>query len=386
MKRRQLLSLAATAALLPLTPFASARANGYNGRRLILLELAGANDGLNTLVPFSDSRYYQLRPTIALARKNIIEINDDFGLHNGLLDLMPTWESSELAIIHGLGYPKPNRSHFKSIALWETGGDGGNQHFDGWATHDIEHAYAMEQVDAHGIVLGGGMGVFSNASGNWLSMSTADQYTGIEAPRLSGMTQQNSAMQALLESASTLQTSLDRLSAKMTALGKRSRVPGGAFSQQMTHAINLINAGVEVPVIKLSLRGFDTHENQLNRHRTLLSQAAKAISVLREELSKTGEWDRTVLITYSEFGRRANENRSGGTDHGTAAPHLVTGGVIRGGLFGAMPDLGKLVDGDPLFTMDYRAVYSKLLSDWLQLPTDKFHEFSDNRLDNLIAG
>ncbi|MEM7257539.1 MAG: hypothetical protein AAF404_09140 [Pseudomonadota bacterium] len=173
MHRRRLLQLAATATLLPLSPYLAANANGYHGRRIILLELAGANDGLNTLVPWSDQRYYSLRPTIGLKQNKIIKLNDDFALHAALQPMMPLWESGELAVIHGLGYPQPNRSHFKSIALWETGGDGNQQRRDGWVTHDVEHALAINKIDAHGIALGGGMGVFSNAAGNWLSMSTA---------------------------------------------------------------------------------------------------------------------------------------------------------------------------------------------------------------------
>ncbi|MEM7257538.1 MAG: DUF1501 domain-containing protein [Pseudomonadota bacterium] len=182
-----------------------------------------------------------------------------------------------------------------------------------------------------------------------------------------------------------LQTSLDRLSSKMQHLPKRVQIPGGAFAQQMSHAINLINAGVQVPVIKISLGGFDTHENQLSRHNNLLKQAAAAIAGLRKELIKSSEWTNTLLVTYSEFGRRAGENRSGGTDHGTAAPHLIAGGELNGGLFGTMPDLGALAQGDMQYTMDYRAVYSKLLSGWLQLPSDRFNQFSDNRLDQLLS-
>ncbi len=385
MQRRRLLQLAATAALLPLSTYTAARLNGHNGRRIILLELAGANDGLNTLVPWSDDRYHELRPTIGLGKKQIIQLTDDFAFHAGLKELMPVWEAGQLAMVHGLGYPSPNRSHFKSIALWETGGDGEQQRRDGWVTHDIEHAYAMGQVDAHGIALGGGMGVFSNAAGNWLSMSTADQYTGVGAPGITTAQNNNPAMQALLESASMLQSSLDQLSTKMTGLRKRVTIPGRALSQQMSHAVNLINAGVEAPVIKLSLGGFDTHEGQLYRHNNLLKQAAVAISGLRTELLKSGEWDNTLLVTYSEFGRRANENRSGGTDHGTAAAHLIAGGLVEGGLYGDMPDLGKLLNGDLQYTMDYRAIYSSLLSDWLQLPSDRFAQFNDTRLNKLFA-
>jgi uncharacterized protein (DUF1501 family) len=385
MQRRQLIQMAAIAALLPLAPFAASQANGYNGRRVILLKLGGANDGLNTLVPWSDDRYHALRPTIGLAENQIIQLNDDFALHEALESLMPLWEAGELSLIHGLGYPQPNRSHFKSIALWETGGDGQQPGRDGWITHDVEHAFATNQLDAYGITLGGGMGVFSNATGNWLSMNTADQYNGVTAPTIAAAGKPNSAMQALLESASTLQLSLNRLSSKMQALETRAHVRGGKLAQQVTHAINLINAGVQAPVIKISLTGFDTHDNQLARHANLLKQLASSIAALRSELKKSGEWDNTLLVTYSEFGRRARENRSGGTDHGTAAAHFVTGGLVRGGLYGDMPDLGKLTEDDLQFTMDYRAVYSRVLSEWLQLPSDRFSNFADRRLNKLLV-
>jgi uncharacterized protein (DUF1501 family) len=385
MQRRKLLQLAGTATLLPLLPFSISRASGYNGRRVILLELAGANDGLNTLVPYSDDRYYALRPTIGLKQSQLLKLNDNFGVHSALQKAMPLWESGELAAIHGLGYPLPNRSHFKSIALWETGGDGSRAMRSGWATHDVEHAYASKELDAHGIALGGGMGVFSNAEGNWLSMSTADQYANLTTPEITDTAANNSAMATLLDNARVLQSSLDRLSNKIGSLRKRVNIPGGALSQQMTHAVNIINAGVDVPVIKISLGSFDTHENQLTRHKGLLTQAATAIIGLREELIKSGEWQNTLLITYSEFGRRAAENRSGGTDHGTAAAHFIAGGSINGGLYGEHPDLGLLEQGDLQHTMDYRAMYSSVLSNWLALPSDRFSDYSDTRLNGLFT-
>ncbi len=384
MNRRKLLQLMSGAALIPVLPYSLSRASAFNGRRVILLELSGANDGLNTLVPYSDQRYYELRPTIGLTTNKLISLDQEFALHNSLQKLMPLWEAGQFAMVHGLGYPSPNRSHFKSIALWETGGDGHTSKRQGWMTHDIEHAYASNEVDAHGIVLGGGMGIFSSAEGNWLSMSSADQFADLKTPAFSGTPATNPAMAMLLDSAQVLQSSLNRISNKIKNNRKRAQLRGGALSQQMAHAINIINSDVNAPVIKLSLGGFDTHENQLGRHQALLKHAANAIAALHKELKISGQWDNTVLVTYSEFGRRAFENKSGGTDHGTAAAHMITGGGIKGGLYGNAPDLGALVDGDLQHTMDYRAVYSRVLADWLQLPTDSFSAFADHRLDGLI--
>lgn len=388
MNRRKLLQLMSTAALLPLLPLlpaSLAQAGQFNGRRVILLELSGANDGLNTLVPFSDERYYELRPNIGIKKNKLITIDQDFALNNALQNLMPLWESGEFAMIHGLGYPSPNRSHFKSIALWETGGDGNRAAYSGWSTHDIEHAYANTEIDAHGIVLGGGMGVFSSAEGNWLSMSSADQFADLKTPEIEISSTPNAAMEMLLDSAAVLQSSLTKLSSKIKRNKRRVSIGGGLLAQQTAHAINIINSDIEVPVIKLSLGGFDTHENQPGRHTALLKQTALAISALRMELIKSGQWDQTLLVTYSEFGRRARENRSSGTDHGAAAAHMVAGGGIRGGLYGRSPDLGALVQDDLQHTMDYRAVYSKVLDDWLQLPTDSFSAYSDQRLNKLFS-
>ncbi|OED43079.1 hypothetical protein AB833_04665 [Chromatiales bacterium (ex Bugula neritina AB1)] len=388
MKRRHCLKLMAGCAMIPLLPFTESYANNRastSRKRLILLELSGANDGLNTVVPYSDDRYYELRPSIGLGPDRLIKLNNNFALNASLKQAMPLWESAQLAIVHGLGYPSPNRSHFKSIALWETGGDGNVAGRHGWATHDLEHAYASSHVDAHGIVLGGGMGIFSSPGGNWLSMSAADQFSNRRVVANHTHKAVNDTMALLLDRAKVLKSSLDNISRKVALNKKRVQIHGGDLSDQMTHAVNIINSGINVPVIKLSLNGFDTHDQQTYKHQSLLSQVARAISGMRRELIKSGEWNNTVLLTYSEFGRRARENKSHGTDHGTAAAHFLCGGRINGGMYGTAPDLGQLIDDDLQHTMDYRAVYSRLLNDWLELPSNSFAKFTDDRLNHLIS-
>ena len=371
--------------LLPIVPGTSL--SQTNQRRVILLELSGANDGLNTLVPFKDDRYHKLRPTLGLKQNKIIALDDYFGFNNALKQLMPIWEHGEMAIAQGLGYPNPNRSHFKSIALWETGGDGNRKRRDGWLTHDIEHAYAISNVDAHGISLGGGLGIFASPTGNWLSMSSADQFSGRTiGSSTNPIPGHNRMMIALREHAATLNNSIDRIAKKVENNRNRIRVTGGAdFNAQLTHAINLINSGIDSPVIKISLGGFDTHENQIMRHTRLLKQLSSAIVKLRTELRKTDNWDNTAIITYSEFGRRAAENKSKGTDHGTASAHFVFGGNVNGGFYGQQPDLGNLLEGDLQFTMDYRALYSSVLKDWFHLPGQAFRQHKDIRLQQLFG-
>lgn len=373
------------AVFMPLVPGSVFAASKKSGRRVILVELAGANDGLNTLIPFTDHRYSELRPKIGLGADKITRLTSEFAINSALDTVMPAWEKSELAFIHGLGYPSPSHSHFKSMAIWETGSDGNRQRRDGWITHDIEHAYAARSVDAHGISLGGGMGVFSGAGGSWLSMQSIDQYLGRQVKDPGVTASNNAALATVLEQTAVLSSSLQRISKKLSGARHRSRIRGEGLSQQMNHVVNLINAGIDVPVIKVTLGGFDTHENQQYRHTNLMVQLGRALAGLRKELIKSDEWQNTTVVTYSEFGRRAHENLSGGTDHGTAAAHFVMGGALAGGLYGDAPDLGDLVDGDLKFTMDYRALYNELLGSALGLSDNRFASFEDARLRRLLG-
>jgi len=390
MNRRSIIKLLSGLTVLPVAP-KLARANtsllDTSHKRVILLELSGANDGLNTIVPFKDDRYHELRPSIGLKSADIISLDDYFGFNNALSELMPLWENGDMAVVHGLGYPNPNRSHFTSIALWETGGDGNRQRRDGWITHDIEHAYAISNIDAHGISLGGGMGVFESNAGNWLSMKTASQFAdkSMDSPS-SNEQHKNKAIELLLDRAATLNASIDQIANKVENNPHPVRpAGGGSFYAQIAHAVNLINSGIDAPVLKISLGGFDTHENQPGRHTGLLKQLAKGAGTLQKELTKTDNWNNTVVVSYSEFGRRAAQNQSNGTDHGTAAAHFVFGGNISGGFHGQHPDLGQLKDGDLQFTMDYRALYSSVLGDWLNLPDNAFKQYRTNDLSNLFS-
>lgn len=389
MNRRSLIKMLSGLSVLPLLPNVTLANTTH--RRVILLELAGANDGLNTVVPYNDDRYHELRPRIGLKSDKIITHDDQLAFNHAMKDAMPLWEHGDMAVVHGLGYPNPNRSHFKSIVLWETGSDGNNIKRNGWITHDIEHAYAISNIDAHGISLGGGMGVFAGAKGNWLSMSTADQYSDRTINSNAINESQNSAdkntlMKLLLERSKTLNSSIDQIAKKVENNKHRVPIKGAdPFNAQVTHAINLINSGVDTPVLKIRLDGFDTHEDQIGRHQRLLTNLSEGVSRLRTELSKTDNWNNTVIVTYSEFGRRASENRSNGTDHGTASAHFIFGGNINGGFHGQHPNLGQLVDGDLQYTTDYRALYSNIVSDWLRLPSNQFKMYSDPNLSSLFG-
>jgi uncharacterized protein (DUF1501 family) len=385
MDRRIVLKTLLSGLVLPLAPLNISKAYAMTGRRLILLELSGANDGLNTVVPIGDHRYHELRPTIGLKKSEVFDIGDELTLHSAMKSMDMMWQDSELAIIHGLGYPGANRSHFKSIALWETGGDGTKSGRTGWLTDDIENLDGSNALDAHGISLDGGMGVFASPGGVWLSMTSAQEFRRLSSQEISKTDTNNPALAVLLDRAQTLNSSMEKISKKISGKNQiHFRVRGRKLGAQLGTAAQLIHAGIETPVIKVQLGGFDTHEGQPHRHRRLLRELGRSLSDFRRGLKRIGQWENTLIMTYSEFGRRTVENHTDGTDHGTAAPHFVMGGAVNGGMFGKHPDLGALVEGDMQFTMDYRSVYERVLSDWFGLRGNRFISFRDKRLDGLI--
>ena len=388
MNRRDLINFLAAGIAIPLAPISISAASIKSGKRLILVELSGANDGLNTVIPIKDERYGELRPRIKIDRSKAFNLGNGLVLNSAMRSLDGALQAGDLAIMQGLGYPGQNRSHFKSIALWETGGDGTKSGENGWLTEDIEQMTGSDQLDAHGISLDGGMGIFASPSGVWLSMTSLGQFSTLQKKLVipNQTLSSNPALSFVLDRAHALNSSMQSISSKISRLrNKNLNINAGDFGKQASMAAYLIDAGISAPVLKLKIGSFDTHENQAWRHRRLLQDLSKGLSGLRRALIQSGNWDNTLIMTYSEFGRRAKENESGGTDHGTAAPHFLMSGSLEGGLWGIHPDLGNLTDGDVKFTTDYRVVYDKILSDWFGLGQNRFQNYRSNITDGLFS-
>ena len=388
MNRRDLINFLAAGIAIPLAPISISAASIKSGKRLILVELSGANDGLNTVIPIKDERYGELRPRIKIDRSKAFNLGNGLVLNSAMRSLDGALQAGDLAIMQGLGYPGQNRSHFKSIALWETGGDGTKSGKNGWLTEDIEQMAGNDQLDAHGISLDGGMGIFASPSGGWLSMTSLGQFSTLQKKLVipNQTLSSNPALSFVLDRANALNSSMQSISSKISRLrNKNLNINAGDFGKQASMAAYLIDAGISAPVLKLKIGSFDTHENQTWRHRRLLQDLSKGLSGLRRALIQSGHWDNTLIMTYSEFGRRAKENESGGTDHGTAAPHFLMSGSLEGGLWGIHPDLGNLTDGDVKFTTDYRVVYDKILSDWFGLGQNRFQNYRSNITDGLFS-
>ena len=359
MNRRDFFAASIAAFLLPGSVLA--QASGYR-RLLVLVELKGGNDGLNTVVPYTDDAYYTLRPRIAVRRDDVLQLDSRAGLHPALKPLMPLWQAGELAIVQGVGYPNPNLSHFRSIEIWDTGSRSDQYLAEGWlgrafTAHPLPAGFA-----AGGVAVGGGdMGPLAGSGTRAIALTAPEVF--LRQARLANPVGKgrNSALDHILRVEASIVEAAARLDAGVQF---RAEFPRGAFGNAVRVAAQLAANPAGVAVIRLSLGGFDTHQNQPGIHQRLLGELGEGIAALRAALQEVNRWDSTLVMTYAEFGRRPQENFSNGTDHGTAAAHFIAGGRVQGGLYGDMPRLTALEGGNLRHAVDFRSLYATALERW----------------------
>ena len=367
--RRRLLTAATT---LPLAaalrvPFATADALP---RVLVLVELNGGNDGLNSVIPYADAAYRRARPALAVPRDRVLQLDERLGLHPALAPLLPAWEARELTIALGIGYERPNRSHFRSIEIWNSGSTAEEALQEGWLHRVIAEAGQPRGFAAQGIVLGGPEGPLAGAALAPVVMRDPRQLQ--EAALLPGSDSgpvANPALAHILATRARMRSTAAEIERQLRAAPDfTTRFPKGDFGRQLAQAAALIAAGAAVSVVKLQHSGYDTHAQQDGRHAALLGALAEGLAAFRQALLEAGAWQRTLVATYAEFGRRVAENASGGSDHGAAAPHFLLGGRLRGGFLGDQPPLDDLEGGDLRYRLDLRRLYASLAGEWLGLP------------------
>jgi len=375
MLRRDLIRLLACApACAPLAVPASPARRAAAPGTLVLLELSGGNDGLNTVVPFADPAYYRLRPELALARDDVIALDERLGLNPALAPLLDAWRERDLAIVLGVGYPRPNRSHFRSIEIWDTGSASDEYVQEGWLARTLAADARLRGAVADAVVMGrGNLAPVDGAGVRALVMRDPDRFlrdAGDVAPVAAPAG--NPALAHVVRVQNDLRRAVGALERALAgAPAALDGFPATAIGAQLRQAARLIVAGAGVPVLKLSHGSFDTHKRQRAPHDRLLGQLSEALAAFRRALRGAGAWERVLVMTYSEFGRRPAGNGSGGTDHGTAAPHLLLGGRVRGGLHGAQPTLPAARDRDLDHTVDFRRLYATVARRWWGLaPAD----------------
>ncbi|WP_175753822.1 DUF1501 domain-containing protein [Burkholderia ambifaria] len=382
MNRRDFLTLTGAAAAAgvslwqPAAHAASMPAAGRAGYAnvLILVELKGGNDGLNTVVPYADPLYYQLRRGIGIKRDQVLQLDAHTGLHPALAPLMPLWRDGQVAIVQGVGYPQPNLSHFRSIEIWDTASRSDQYLHEGWLTRTFAQAPVPPGFAADGVVLGSAeMGPLANGARAIALVNPAQFIRAARLAEPSSLRERNPALAHIIDVENDIVKAADRLRPRGGMREFRTTFPAGTFGTSVKTAMQVLAAcetsgpGAQdgVAVLRLTLNGFDTHQNQPGQHAALLKQFAEGMSAMRDALIELGRWNQTLVMTYAEFGRRVRENQSNGTDHGTAAPHFVMGGRVAGGLYGGAPALGHLDgNGNLPVAVDFRQLYATVLGPW----------------------
>jgi uncharacterized protein (DUF1501 family) len=356
-------ALAVNAAADAKLAFAEAPRGAAYDKLLVLVELKGGNDGLNTLVPYTDRVYYSLRPKLAIARDAVVQISDRAGLHPSLAPLKPLWDDKSLAVLQGVGYPDPNLSHFRSIEIWDTASKSSEYLQDGWLTRTFAASPTPAGFAADGVIIGSNdMGPL--AGGGTRAIALADTAQFLRRARLVHAEQArgNKALLHVLKTESDIVQAAERLDGGHEFA---TVFPATPFGNAVKTASRVVANRAGIAAVRITLNGFDTHVAQAATQARLLTDLAQGLVALRSALVEIERWDSTLALTYAEFGRRPQENLSAGTDHGTANVHFATGGRVRGGLYGEAPNLGALTaNANVAHAIDFRSVYATALDNW----------------------
>jgi uncharacterized protein (DUF1501 family) len=366
---------------------------GKDGKVLVVVQLSGGNDGLNTVVPFANDAYHRARPGLGVEARSVLKLSDEIGLHPNLRPVYEMFQQDRAALIQGVGYPNPNRSHFRSMDIWHSAQPEREQPTSGWVGRYFDNQCAG--CDAHvGVSVGDTLPLAMQGEKMAtlaLERPEAYRYRGPDRQAYEALNRIGAspgaahAPSARPAPKSPAEKQLDFL--HRTAMDAqvssddilrvtRSHQPGpgityprGELGEGLRLVAAMIRGGLSTRVYYVSLGGFDTHANQRGRHEQLLSRFAEAVDAFWRDLDHQKNAERVLMMTFSEFGRRVAQNASGGTDHGTAAPVFLMGPRVKGGVVGQHPSLTDLDGGDLKFRTDFRSVYATVLQGWLDTPS-----------------
>jgi uncharacterized protein (DUF1501 family) len=354
-----------------------------DGRVLVVIQLDGGNDAINTLVPFRDEGYAKHRNALRIDAKSLIRVNDEVGMHPGLREFGALLERGQLALVPGVGYPNPNRSHFESMAIWHSARLDPEEHSGpGWLGRGLDAQLEAARTKSEGaaaLFIGDGTPPAALRARR-AATSALDRIDDLILPE--GWSRPLNADHPATSTAGddleayVRRSVLDAYAAsdRVTELTRRraegdARYPGTALAGRLQTIARLLKADLGARVFYTIQSGYDTHAGQANTHFGLLFELAGAIKAFLDDLAAAKLADRVVVLGFSEFGRRVAENSSAGTDHGTAGLVFLAGPGVRPGVHGKVPSLTDLIDGDPRITTDFRRVYAAVLESWLALPS-----------------
>lgn len=380
--RREFLRAAGAAGILSLTGTApqwtrclAADALRKTDRILVLIQLAGGNDGLNTFVPFQNDEYHKARPGIGLGAEAVLKLDDELGLHPSLTGFRKLWDAGRLAIVDGVGYPHPDRSHFRSMDIWHSAQPDSIDPRTGWIGRVLDNAAQSGQpLEAAGIGIAKAPLAMTGRQTASPTIQRLEEFRLLEPAALgfvpSDATSGDGDLGYLQQTAITTLASAERLKSLPGKASSSSGYPTTGLGGHLHLVGQMIAAELPTRVFFVSLDGFDTHAQQAPGHAALLAELSGAVAAFVTDLDERGLSDRVLIAGFSEFGRRVKENGSLGTDHGAAASLFAITPAGRGGRYGRMPSLTDLDDGDLKFTTDFRRVYATLLERWLGVPSE----------------
>jgi uncharacterized protein (DUF1501 family) len=376
LKQATLISLAPTVPAF-LAQTARGSAPGADERILVVIQLSGGNDGLNMVVPFADENYFRLRPKLAVAKDRVRRLSDSAGLNPAMRDAADLFHGGRLSIVQGVGYPNPNKSHDVSMSIWQTARFDRTEHRGyGWIGRALDDAPAGRSGGPSSLLVGSeappvalrGRRSVAAALDNLDDLALID--SARPHPTATGGSDGPLSAFVRRSTLDTLATS-DRLNQAAKRSRDSATPPDSELAGHLAIIARLIKSDFGARVYYAMQSGYDTHAFQRDTHDRLLSDLSRSLRFFLDELRQAKLDDRVLIMTFSEFGRRVDENASEGTDHGTAAPLLLAGAKIKSGLHGTAPKLPAAAGVDPVASTDFRRVYQEVLTKWLNRPSDK---------------
>ncbi|MDB5390419.1 MAG: hypothetical protein JWM11_6065 [Planctomycetaceae bacterium] len=351
-----------------------------NDHVLVLVELNGGNDGLNTIIPFEDPLYYKLRPSLAISKEAGLKLNDQLRWHPALGPLAKMFDAGQVAIAQGVGYPEPDRSHFRSMEIWHTASTNKIVPSSGWLGKFLDQLPVPgNEVPLSGLALTGTLPQALQAEkvvapvvsqlDTFASQAESKDLASKLRRKLS--TSGGGELQPVdfvRQQSAAVYRAADKLNAATSKYKSSVEYFNNDLANQLKRAAQILSGRLGVRILTVSHGGYDTHSAQADSHQNLLNELATSLASFQQDLAGLGLADKVVVLVYSEFGRRADENASAGTDHGAANCLFVQGAPVKGGVVGQHPSLEKLGDGDMIFHTDFRQIYATLLEGWLGCP------------------
>jgi uncharacterized protein (DUF1501 family) len=349
-------------------------------RALVVLQLSGGHDGLNAVIPYGDGLYYQMRPQIGIPADKVLQLDDKVGLHPNLTALKSLYDQGQLAVLQGVGYPNPNRSHFRSMEIWHSARPAGPAPEQGWLGAFMSEIYKVGDSPFECVNFGTSVPqALRTPEAPIAALQDTASFQFLVDRRLPSMkdpllktfgqlatkpAHKSPAVELVARNWDATTTGVHALSSVSEKYQSKAQYPNNALARTLQQVTQMLSSDLGTRVVYLQLGGFDTHANEKPQHATLMTQLADSLAAFQTDLDAHGLAERVLTISFSEFGRRVKENGSQGTDHGAAGPMFVVGKSVRGGLYGDHPKLTDLDDGDLRFGIDFRSVYATVLENW----------------------